>query len=130
MMTIDIRGIAGNARLQAHVRRQVAFALARLPVVPVSAQAFLFDENGPRGGDDIRCTLTVRLPYRPSLRAEHLARTHRRAFDEALEILERQLERYVERTRESRRRPKKYYVATRLLGTRPKRAATPGARAR
>jgi ribosome-associated translation inhibitor RaiA len=128
-MTIDIRGIAGNSRLQAHARRQMTAALARLPVVPVSAQVFLFDENGPKGGIDIRCTLTVRLPYRPSLRAEHLAQTHRRAFDEALEILERQLERYVERTRQSRRRPKKYYVAKRLLGTRREAAAKPGARA-
>jgi ribosome hibernation promoting factor len=129
-MTIDIRGITDNARLQAHVRQQLTATLARLAVVPVSAQAFLFDENGPRGGDDIRCTLTVRLPYRPSLRAEGLAQSHRQAFDGALEILERQLERLVERTRESWRRPKKYYVAARLLGTRRDGAAKPAARAR
>ena len=129
-MIVDIRGIPGNARLQAHIRRRLTSALARLPVAGVTAQAFLFDENGPKGGTDIRCTLTVRLPYRPSLRAERLAETHRRAFDEALEILERQLERYVERSRESRRRPKNYYVAKRLLGSGREGAAKPGARAR
>jgi hypothetical protein len=44
-----------------------------------------------------------------------MGQTHRRAFDEAFTVLERQLERDVERERQSRRRPKKYYVAKRLL---------------
>jgi hypothetical protein len=114
-MVIDIRGIAGNRLLRAHVRKQMSEALARLPVTPLSAQVLFLDENGPKGGIDIRCALTVRLPFQPSVRVEHMGQTHRRAFDEAVTVLERRLERDVERARRSRRRPKKYYVAKRLL---------------
>lgn len=123
-MVIEIHGIGRNRLLQAHVRRQMSAALARLHVTPVSAQVLFLDENGPKGGIDIRCALTVRLPRHPSVRVEHMAQTPRRAFDEAFTVLERQLGRDIERARESRRRPKKYYVAKRLLsegGERPKK---------
>jgi ribosome-associated translation inhibitor RaiA len=125
-MVIDIRGIAGNRLLQAHVRKQMSGALDRLRITPLGAQVLFVDENGPKGGIDIRCALTVRLPFRPSVRVEHMGQTHRRAFDEAFTVLERQLERDVERARQSRRRPKKYYVAKRLLsegGEEPKKRA-------
>ncbi|MBI2467558.1 MAG: HPF/RaiA family ribosome-associated protein, partial [Candidatus Rokubacteria bacterium] len=102
--------------LRTHVTRQLGAALARLSVKPVAAQVRFRDENGPKGGIDIRCALTVRLPYRPAVRVEDMGDTHRLAFDQAFAILERQLERYAERGRESRRRPKKYFVAKRLFG--------------
>jgi ribosome-associated translation inhibitor RaiA len=43
-----------------------------------------------------------------------MAETPRLAFDGALKAFERRLERYRERDRDSRRRPKKYWVAKRL----------------
>jgi hypothetical protein len=46
---------------------------------------------------------------------EHVAETPRLAFDGGFAVLERQLARFRERERERRRRPKKYYVAKRLL---------------
>jgi ribosome-associated translation inhibitor RaiA len=46
---------------------------------------------------------------------EHTATTSRLAFDGAFAALEPRLERYRERQRESRRHPKKYYAAKRLL---------------
>jgi ribosome-associated translation inhibitor RaiA len=114
-MVIDVRGVADDRILQAYVRKQMSEALARLPVTPLSVQVLFLDENGPKGGIDIRCALTVRLPFQPSVRVEHMGQTHRRAFDEAVIVLERRLERDVKRARQSRRRPKKYYVAKRLL---------------
>jgi hypothetical protein len=114
-MAIDIRGIDGNRLLQAHVRRQMSRALAPLRVTPVGAAVVFLDENGPKGGIDIRCTLTVRVPFQPSVRVEHMGPTHRRAFDQAFAALERRLDRDTERARQSRRRPKKYFVAKRLL---------------
>jgi hypothetical protein len=71
-MVIDIRGIAGNRLLKAHVRKQMSGALARLR----------------------------------SVRVEHMGQTPRRAFDEAFTVLERQLERDVERARQSRADPR------------------------
>ena len=63
----------------------------------------------------MRCALTVRLPYRPHVHVEDTAETLRTAFDGAFAKLERELERYRDRDRESKRHPKKYYVARRMI---------------
>ena len=63
----------------------------------------------------MRCAIDVRVPYRSPIRVEHVATTSRLAFDSAYATLERQIERYRERDRDIRRRPKKYFVAKRLL---------------
>ena len=114
-MTIDIQGLPTRSALRARVAKQLTEALRPLSATPVAAKATFFDENGPKGGISIRCALTVRLPYRPSVRVEHVSDTPRRAFDGSFVTLERQLAKYRERLSERRRRPKKYYVAKRLL---------------
>ena len=93
----------------------MAGALARLPVGPVRGEVAFFDDNGPRGGPAVRCALTVRLPYRPSLRVERSAETPRLALDAAFPVLERRLARYRERDRDSKRHPKKYFAARRTV---------------
>lgn len=114
-MTIEIRGIPTDRTLRARIIKQLTAALARLPVTPTAVQVTFFDENGPKGGVAMRCALTVRLPYRPHVRTEHVAETPRQAFDGSFETLEREFERYRERDRESKRYPKKYFTAKRLL---------------
>lgn len=113
-MAIEISGIPRDRALASRARQRLATAVGLLKVAPVRARAAFFDENGPKGGLDVRCALTVWLPYRPTVRVEHVAEDARRALDGALPVLERQLERYREVDRESRRRPKKYYVAKRI----------------
>jgi ribosome-associated translation inhibitor RaiA len=126
-MTLAFRGIeisgTKDSALRAVISKRVSAALKPLQVQPVAAQVTFFDDNGPKGGRAVRCALTVRVPYRPTVRVEHTAETARLAFDATFKGLERQLERYRERDRDSRRRPKKYYVAKRLLegGTAPER---------
>ena len=112
---VEISGIQRDPVLRAHVKRQVGAALSLLKVKPVSAQVSFFDDNGPKGGMAMRCAMTVRLPYRPSVRVEHTAETQRLAFDGGFATLERLLERYRERDRDNRRHPKKYFVAKRLV---------------
>jgi ribosome-associated translation inhibitor RaiA len=114
-MAIEIRGISADRTLRARITGRLTAALAHLATKPTTAQATFFDENGPKGGRAMRCALTVRLPYRPHVRAEGIAETQRTAFDDAFAKLERELERYRERDRESKRYPKKYYTAKRLL---------------
>jgi ribosome-associated translation inhibitor RaiA len=111
---IEISGIKDSA-LRAVITKRVGSALKPLQVQPVAAQVTFFDDDGPKGGRAVRCALTVRVPYRPAVRVEHTAETPRLAFDATFKSLERQLERYRERDRDSRRHPKKYYVAKRLL---------------
>lgn len=114
-MTIDIQGLPTRSALRARIEKQMNEALSPLHVKPVAGKVTFFDENGPKGGVAIRCALTVRVPYRPVMRVEHVADTPRRAFDAGFATLERQLKKYRERRAVLRRRPKKYYVAKRLL---------------
>jgi ribosome-associated translation inhibitor RaiA len=126
-MVIEIRGIRRDPMLRLRIARQLRAALERLQLRPVTAQATFFDDNGPKGGLAIRCGLTARLPYRPALRVEQTAATQRTAFDGAFAAFERRLGRYRERDRDSRRHPKKYFVAKRLLeGGGPPRARASG----
>jgi ribosome-associated translation inhibitor RaiA len=125
-MRIGIDGIGRDAALRARVTKRVGATLATLKVKPIAAGVTFFDDNGPKGGLAIRCALTVRVPYRPTLRVEKTAQTRRVAFDGAVKALERQLERYRERDRDSRRHPKKYFVAKRL--TEPGSATSSSAR--
>lgn len=122
---IKITGLERDP-LRGRAARLMGGALANLAVAPVKGQAAFFDDNGPKGGRAMRCALTVRLPFRPSIRVERSAVTPRLAFDAAFAVLERQLERYRERDRDSKRHPKKYFAARRVLAEeaprRPKRA--------
>ena len=114
-MLIDIQGVATDRMLRARALRAVAAALKPIRLGPITAKVTFFDDNGPKGGPGMRCALNVRLPYRPAIRVEQVAETSRLAFDGAFSALERQLERYRARDRDIKRRPKKYFVAKRLL---------------
>ncbi len=114
-MTIEITGLANDRMLEGRITKRINEVLKTLKVAPISANVAFIDENGPKGGVDTRCALTVRLPYRPTVRVEELSDTPRRAFDLAFPTLERALVRYREVDRDRRRRPKKYFVAKRLL---------------
>lgn len=118
-MAIEIRGAGGDTALETHVEKRMTPVLERGPARPMGALVAFVDENGPKGGVDIRCSLTVQLPGRRSVHVEHMGETARLAFDAAFAVLERQLERDADRSRESRRRPKKYFVAKRLLAAKP-----------
>ena len=125
-MAIEIRGIPIDRSLQAHAEKTLTAILGRLAVKPVGAQVTFFDDNGPKGGLAVRCALTVRLPYRPHLRAEGTAENARLAFDAGFGKLERELERYRERERERKRYPKKYYAADQLMKAGEEGARAPG----
>jgi ribosome-associated translation inhibitor RaiA len=129
---VEISGLRGAAALRARIGERVTAALEPIKLKPVSAHIAFFDDNGPKGGG-IRCAFTVRLPYRPALRVEHMAETARLAFDGGFGALERLLERYRERERDNLRHPKKYFVAKRLTeglpaAARASRAAKSGER--
>jgi ribosome-associated translation inhibitor RaiA len=115
MTMIEIRGIRRDAALWERVATRLTEAVEPLHVKPFSIHAAFVDDNGPKGGPALRCALTVTLPARPALRAEASAETARLAFDSAMPALERKIERYRERARDLRRRPKKYYAARRAL---------------
>ena len=98
-----------------HVRERLAQLLRRAPVRPAVARAAFTDVNGPKGGLDIRCALQLRLPGQPPIVVTRRGTTPRLAFDAACDRVLRTLEQARERFRESRRRPRKYFAAKRLL---------------
>jgi ribosome-associated translation inhibitor RaiA len=116
---IEIRGIPGPSQLRGRVTRQLEKALAPIRATPVTARVVFSDEDGPRGGVGHRCAITVRLPRQPALRVAEQAATARQAFDASFDVLIRRLARQRERRGALRRRPKKYYVAKRLLTESP-----------
>jgi ribosome-associated translation inhibitor RaiA len=114
-MVIDIQGAERDKALRARAAKLIGAVLEPITRAPVKAKVTFFDDNGPKGGLGMRCAVDVRLPFRPAIRVEQVATTSRLAFDGAFAALERRLERDRERDRDNKRRPKKYFVAKRLL---------------
>lgn len=112
---IQFRMDATSKAARARIAADLQGALASIRVEPTSAHATFADENGPKGGVAIRCALEVRVPRRPIVHVVEMARTPRLAFDAALAKLERALAQEREVSRESKRRPKKYFVARRAM---------------
>ena len=114
-MTLEIAGLNTRLALRALIAQKIAAMFDGQRVRPVAARVGFVDENGPKGGAAIRCGINIELPRRPSVHVEHRAASERLAFDGALEALERRIARERGRMMAERRRPKKYYLAKRLL---------------
>jgi ribosome-associated translation inhibitor RaiA len=110
-MTLVLEGIALDDPLRTLIEDKLAAVTDRGRRRPTVVRVAFTDENGPKGGVDIRCAVTVELPRRPVLHANAVADAPRPAFDGALEALERELDRVRQRQRDAARRPKKYFVA-------------------
>ena len=112
---IEVMTPKGAPPLGAGVRARLAGMLAARGIRAARLSVAFVDDNGSKGGPALRCRVSLTLPRRRTLRVEYSATTPRLAFDGVLEILERRLERMRERMRDGARRPKKYFVAGRLL---------------
>ena len=113
-LQVRIEGNSGRQVPRRHVTRRMEHVLSRVPLAPAIAHVTFSDVNGPQGGADVRCAVLVKLPHHVAIRCERVASAARLAFDETCDRIVRQLERSRERWLDSRRRPKKYYLAKRL----------------
>lgn len=114
-MSVMIEGLGDDRGLRTLITGKVSNTLSRLRVKATNVRVQFSDENGPKGGVDTRCSVTIHVAHRPELHADTVAPDARLAFEQAFSALERQVERAKERGRVTRRRPKKYYLAKRLL---------------
>ena len=114
-MSVVIEGLGEDRALRTLIAGKVTNTLERLQVAATGVRVQFSDENGSKGGIDIRCSLTIDVPHRPELHADTVAADARLAFEQAFAAVERQIERDRERGRAERRHPKKYYLAKRLL---------------
>jgi hypothetical protein len=111
---IIVEGIPEGA-LTRHVHMRVADALARIAPPPSVARVIFADENGAKGGVDTRCTITFHVPRRRDVSITEVAKTADVAFDATYAALDVGVTRESERRRELVRRPKKYFLAKKLL---------------
>jgi hypothetical protein len=129
-MLIRIKGIAGDPHFHDAVAERVRSVLERAGVRAGTASVTFTDENGPKGGPDIRCALVVGVPGRGTVRIADVASSHDLAFNQSLEAFERGLTERQKRRRALARRPKKYFVAKRLLSGETRGPAGDGGGAR
>ena len=102
-MDIDIkfRGVAATEELRAHAHRQLDFHLRRFGHDVRRVVMRLDDDNGPRGGTDKRCSLTLRgdrIGTLVSIERHHSTAT---AIDGATRRLSRLVGRSLSRARTS-----------------------------
>lgn len=114
-MTITIDGLGTADPLRRSAEARILRATRGLRAKPTSAHVTFTDENGPKGGADKRCAMTVEVPRRPAVHVEALAEAQTLAFTAAATALERELQQAGERARTTTRRPKKYFVARQLM---------------
>jgi hypothetical protein len=104
-----------NRGFAARVRTKIAHALGRVDPPPITAKVIFAEDNGPKGGPGTRCTIVSDMPRRRDVSVSELGATKEIAFDAAFAALEMSVTRDRDRRRELVRRPKKYFLAKRLL---------------
>ena len=72
-MSVVIEGLGDDRALRTLISGKVTNTLARLQVPVTTVRVQFSDENGAKGGVDIRCSLTVAVPHRPELHADTVA---------------------------------------------------------
>ncbi len=78
-------GVRPDADLRAYIERRLRFALGRFGPRLERIVLRLADVNGPRGGEDKRCTVAVRLRPGREVFVSHAHRDVRAAVDLAAE---------------------------------------------
>jgi len=114
-MKIDIRGhrIELTEALRAHIERRLQFALGQFGARVTAVTVTVEDLNGPRGGVDKQCRITVVLVSTSHLRVEVLGTEITAAVDQAADHLARVIAREFERPPYPTYRP----CTSRIAGT-------------
>lgn len=99
------KGLAVDDGLREQAERRVLFGLGRFAPRVGKVRVRLEDVNGPRGGEDIRCQVDVRLLDGGRLLAEDLDADVRNAVDRAVDKASRAVARQLERERGGRALP-------------------------
>ena len=100
---MDIRLFDGSIKTteaqHAYIMERVGAAAARLKDVPCTIDVRLTDLNGPKGGVDKQCAISVTPPGLAAVRVEEQASEYYPAIDAAAAALKRSLAKALERTK-------------------------------
>ena len=97
-----------DEQLHEHAERRFLFALSRFSNRLRTVRIRIHDVNGPRGGVDVRCTVDLRGPGLPPLRAEVLDASVEAALDRAAEVAGRLVAKTVALARSDVRRTRSH----------------------
>jgi ribosome-associated translation inhibitor RaiA len=100
---VRFRGIQASDALREHVKRRAHFQLSRFSRGLSSVVVRIGDINGPKGGADKRCHVTVRGPSINPITIDELSEDAYSASDMALERAAQTVGRELVRLRASRR---------------------------
>jgi len=95
------RGVELSPELEQHADKRLHFALSRFSNRIRAVKVLIEDTNGPRGGVDKRCALTVKLDHGDELRVEDESHDVASLIDHAADRLGRLVARELERQREA-----------------------------
>ncbi len=100
-MKVDVRfrGVKGSERLREHTKRRIAFGFGRFAPEVSLVRVRIGDENGPRGGLDQRCHVTVVGKSFGQLEVEQLGTDPYTAVSSAVDRIARTTGRRLERNR-------------------------------
>lgn len=112
---LEVTGLPIAPSLRSRITRRIRRMIVGVQTSPIHVHVAFADVNGPKGGADIRCAIDIRIPRTAPLHAEALAERDITAFDRSAAVITRRIAQRLLRRQESGRRPKKYYVAKRLL---------------
>ena len=112
--SIVVEGLHDSAFTD-RVRAKILETLQRVDPPPTTARIIFADENGPKGGVDTRCTIVSEMPRRREIAVSEVGPTLEVAFDAAYDAFAVSVGRDRTRRRALVRRPKKYFLAKRLL---------------
>jgi putative sigma-54 modulation protein len=104
-MTTDIHlssGIDDTPELREHIERRLGFALGRFGDKVTRVSVHLVDQNGPKGGVDIRCKIQVHLHPHGTLLIEQDEANPEHAVEVASIRLGQAIRRELDRQRSSR----------------------------
>lgn len=103
-LELRARGVRMTSRLRKHVERRLESALARFRDRVRYVRVQLTDVNGPRGGDDIECSVRARLDAGGELVIQDTGRDSFTSVARAARRVRLNLARRIQRRRSGRRR--------------------------
>jgi ribosomal subunit interface protein len=91
---LQVQGFEMTPAIDAHVRRQIDFNLANFQSHVISVDVYLRDINGPKGGEDKKALVCIRLASRIMVKVERT----RQDLYVAISLAARQAKRAVKRS--------------------------------
>jgi ribosome-associated translation inhibitor RaiA len=102
-MSLMIQGVAAADPFRTFIDRKLGAVLGRAHARATASVVTFTDVNGPRGGVDTRCAVTVETPGRPAHHASALGADMRLALDAALAALQHERHQNVVRDHDGER---------------------------